>query len=431
MFSLRKQSKPLDLSMDLNHLNQINWHIRKSNVIIIFYNHINGFSLENNSLRIKQKNFTLSASFIELKFAFYQNNHCLKTCNQMKNFTSILNTVNFYLLELYRLILKRSICPLVFFNSTIRTLSMWPVYDTFYLKNKIIFQNTEMEVNSQIRELFVNKAIKLKIDENFLNKKLFKYIEKLTLYGDIYQIKEDTLSGFDKLKIFVFDAENFRLFVHRTLLKWLNSFNTNVKIDPNNLSQIKENFNKLIRITIVFSNYTSINHTFPDEDFCLYKDFPFDRMIFILFDNYPLRRDDNPPITCTAIWTIHIPAIYSIHYDMGKLYENTTFYNSFLGCEFEKKIPLCFRDKKLIKINIITRAQIEYICFFLMQMFGFGLIPLVSCITMILNWITYYIISKLDIKKNFKIKKLFYYIKINAIVNILICFIGILRMVYT
>ncbi|CAF0743809.1 unnamed protein product [Brachionus calyciflorus] len=408
IFNFRnKKNKLWDLSMNLDHLNEINWHIKKSKIIQVIFKNTIGFALENNSLSIKQKNYILSASFVEPNLAFYQNELYIKTCNDITNLASLLNTVNFYLLELSRVVLKRPICPLIFLNSSIRLLFIWPVYDTFYLRNKLVFLDLDMEINCHIRELYVNKPIKLKINENFLNKKVFKYIEKITLLGYIDEIKEDLLSGFKNLKSLIFDAENFRFLAHRTSLRWLNAFNTEVNIDPNDFGQIRQNFEQLISIIFSFTNFTFINNTFPEVDFCLYLNFPFERMIFILFNNFPLTRDDNPQITCTAIWLIHKPAFYSIQYDLRKIFQNTTLYNSYLNCEFEKKMALCWQNKNWQNLSGFSRSHIEYICFFLIQVFSFGLIPIVSCISMTLNWIIFYVISKLVRKNNFKIKKLF------------------------
>ncbi|CAF0768093.1 unnamed protein product [Brachionus calyciflorus] len=394
IFNFRyKKNNLLDLNINLNHLNEINWHIKKSNIIQVLFKSTKGFVLENDSLRIKQKNYTLSISFIEPNLAFYQNKFYIKTCNDIKNLASILNTVNFYLLELNRIVLKRAICPLIFFNSSIRLLLIWPVYDTFYLKNKLVFLDFDMDINSQIRELYINKAIKLKINEEFLNKKVFKNIEKLSLLGFIDVIKENSLSDFTKLNILIFDAENFRFFAHRTSLTFLRSLNTNVNIDPNDFDQIKQHFKQMIKISISFTNFTFINTTFPEVDFCLYKNFPFDRMIFILFDNFPLTRDDNPQITCTAIWLIHKPFFYSIQYDLRKKIENTNFYNSYLSCEFKKKMTLCLSNKNWSKLSGFSRSHVEYICFFLIQVFNLGLIPAVSSIAMTLNWIIFFVIS--------------------------------------
>ena len=434
VFSFRfNHHRLLDFTIDFNYLNQINFFFKKTEKINVFFNNINGFSLENNSSKVKQKKQTLLASFIEPNLVFYENGQHLKTCSNLTFSASLFNTVYFDLLEFNRIVFKRAICPLIFLNASIKILSVWPVYDTFYLKNKIIFENFDTEINCEIRELFINKAIKLKIDENFLHKKVFKNIEKISLIGNIDQLNDKILIEFAKLKSIIFDAENFRFFAHKTSLKWLSSLNLDFKIDSNNFSQIKRYLKKMVKITISFSfsNLTSINHTFPEEDFCLYKDFPFDKMIFILFDNYPLNLKDNFPITCTAIWLIHKPFLYTIKFDLRQSFENTTFYRQFLKCQFENKKQLCFHNKKYLKINEISGAFIEYICFFLILVFNFGLLPLVSFIAMTLNCIIFYTISKLDIKNNTKIIKQFYYIKINALANVIICIIEIFRTIYT
>ncbi|CAF1035926.1 unnamed protein product, partial [Brachionus calyciflorus] len=83
-----------------------------------------------------------------------------------------------------------------------------------------------------------------------------------------------------------------------------------------------------------------LNHIFPDEDFCIYKDFPFDKLILLsIVDNAPA----NIPIkyTCTFLWIAQNYSFYLKNFD--KLIYGRIFYNKFknitsidLFCNYSK-----------------------------------------------------------------------------------------------
>jgi hypothetical protein len=126
-----------------------------------------------------------------------------------------------------------------------------------------------------------------------------------------------------------------------------------------------------LRVTITFTTYDAkflndykIRTNFPDEDFCLYQNFPFEQLIVSLYDlhNHLELIDDS--LTCTYLWLIQFYPIYANYsaHDQNRLLRDVVVNDdddddeSFLGqerrCEFDKRLKLCRKSSVMWNLSI-------------------------------------------------------------------------------
>ncbi|CAF1107330.1 unnamed protein product, partial [Brachionus calyciflorus] len=422
--------------------------------------HINGFQIEqetifNFSNRPKQVNLIIGYS----DFKFYFNNNLVKSCSQLVNFTtsSFMNQLSYSVLKIERSLNTLKLCPLIFENTFINVLSVSYFFETFYLKKNLNFESIDSTIgnnlNISIKRLDLSHVFNLNLNENLMNKYIFKELNTLIIAGDINSIQIDIFKHFTKLKYLVFDGQNFRNLIHKTGIDWIKSLNYNLtKINRHNYSLIYENEEKIIYINLkyVFFDYTfnyydndliplyNVNKTFPDEDFCLYIKFPFDQIVHLAISEHEYGKADDPYVSCTAFWLTYRLNMYFLYTDsiqnsknnFESLKKQSGIYDSIKKCEFEKRLSLCeFKEKQNINLEK-TPAFIESYSYFIMEIFDFVLIPFACFIGLVLNSLAILIVEKSRFKKDDKKYILFYYIKIYSISNCLICLILCFRLLY-
>jgi len=249
------------------------------------------------------------------------------------------------------LLYKTKICPLIFARSEITYLSLSST-NSLFIKNSLIFLNisdeTALFMNSFISVLDLH-LYHINLNENLLNRHVFKHLKLLTLNGVITSILDDLFKSFNSLKMLHLKVQNIRKLFQKNN-KWLQYLNQNV--NKKDLS-IKYNFNLIFTLIIeqVHFNYTF--YDFPSEDYCYFKDFPHQRLIMPFFK--PTNLNHN---SCTYLFLIQYSRkyvfqieqamsnvrdkngyVYPIYYDeMSKQYD-------ILEYEFKEKC------KKFLLIN--------------------------------------------------------------------------------
>ena len=453
-----KYQKIIRYDFDFKSLLNISQSIGQSNSVNILFIKVEGFELFDRSndknYHLKDLSFKFFLYFIESKIAFYDKNSKVKSCSDMngKNFSSILNKVNLYQLYFERNKIIGRICPLLLNNLVINMFFIKPLIDTFYLTTKIHFDilPDSIEINILVNYLILSGCIRLKLDKNLMSPMIFKHISVLEVLGNIKLIEDNMFNYFKKIKVIKFDAQNFRQQAHRTQLKWIKSLNSNIKVNMSNLSQAFHNRKLIIRINLYFTDpayfdyenfhrFVDLNNTFPDEDFCLYKSFPFDQMVFFTFDILKYNEFNHPPMTCTLLWLTYngfLFTFYDISQDkypghFDELLNKSRLKENYKNCQFLKRTEKCMVNMSIKKITRNTIAELQYYNFFLMYVLDFFSIPLACLIGMLINILSIIIISKINKNENILVLKQFYYMKLNAVFNFFICFIEFFRLVYT
>ncbi|CAF0805419.1 unnamed protein product [Brachionus calyciflorus] len=173
---------------------------------------------------------------------------------------------------------------------------------TFYILINLNFEkyveNDINDLNSNIHTLVLSQSVKLNINQDLINPHVFRRVSEMRIYGEINSFQKDLLKYFNNLKSIILDGQNFRKFMHKTAIDWINYLNINKTINPLKMRKVYSNYESIVNISITFNNRNyvlyyyedfgllfNVNQTFPDEDFCIYKNFPFNQLIHIYFDS--------------------------------------------------------------------------------------------------------------------------------------------------
>ena len=144
----------------------------------------------------------------------------------------------------------------------------------------------------------------------------------------------------------------FRKINHKQGIEWIRQLNNGVTL---NLSKSEPAPNSNLAKEIVLMRSLTkptnpISNIFPEEDFCIYVDFPFNQFVIIkevIYDDVFKAINTDTKFTCTYLWLIQYYEFYSRYY--FNIYNGTDNYISeaMNSSEF-KAISKCnFEEKKI------------------------------------------------------------------------------------
>jgi len=216
--------------------------------------------------------------------------------------------------------------------------------NTFYKKNILRFTNESktQEFNSKIAIIEFDKVEKIDIDSSILNELIFENINCLFISGEVLSIQKGLLRSFKKLNQLSLGPYYARKLFQRGI-SWIHDLNSDIKIDIKNISEVSAArifyFEILTSFAETLGHYSdksmqSTLYVFPDEDFCIYKDFPFDQLVILQF----YHSDEHE--TCTFMWLIQYYkyykdanfSIFTVEYMLER-----NFSQKVNNCDFEKR----------------------------------------------------------------------------------------------
>jgi hypothetical protein len=293
-----KPNKPIifDNQLDLRHLT---FDSKRFQFILENFNGFeitfNPFLNSHDSASSQQRLHYLSISNSNFKF-FYRNNTFDWICDLVMNADTSIKP----LFSSYRVVYlggteqndfityTHSLCPVIFKDSRLDSLYFFNIT----LRNRPQFiqfeKNQSNLINSVIKNLHIQSSV-VKLDNLFLDKIVFKSLEKLSIeFSYLVSIKTDLFAAFHHLKQINLWIFNMRSFLYATLddNKWMSFIN-------------RENASE--QVYIEFNDEKS-EYDFPDKDFCLFKHFPHANRVFPILKNSNRKRNLN--CTCTIVWLL-------------------------------------------------------------------------------------------------------------------------------
>ena len=304
-------------------ISEYSWYF-KIELGINFMN-LNGFELDfANRQNIRKHNFTdiyVLFQCIRCKIEFFSNKRHIKMCqdiideypnDNISSLFQIKSLASITWITLFYSEFKTPLCPIVFNNSDISRFYLIGLSDTFYKRNILKIENRIFnELNSTIKELYIEKAEKINIDSNLLNPFVFKNLKTIHLFGSFDKIDGNSLNAFKELFNIRIVKKNYRDIIHKNGIKWIRDLNSGLDVTGylSNYEKLKEKYHQRTEIQIgCFDSKTEIRSSklFPDEDFCLYKDFPFNQLVILMEyainDEIFKLLDSNRQYTCTYLW---------------------------------------------------------------------------------------------------------------------------------
>ena len=289
--------------------------------------------------------------------------------------------------------------PKIFQNSLIEWLEIAGLTDTIIRRNILEFKQIEHELNSVIEFVQFN-FYRSNLENKLLDYEIFKNIKFLLIKGRIELISENVFLNFSNLREIDLQSSN-NLYFLKNGIKFLNSLNIKDKI---NTTKSLEN------VTIRFK---ILDYNFPNEDFCLFKEFPKNKFILTVPDKNWMN------CSCLFFWLMDM---YFYNYGKKIIKEN-------LFCINEYKSGMCDFHRQCQKIITIKDEKNHIDYFFLSEIYNFitvFLIPIFCLFGIFSNLLNMIVVKKLKFnhKNDSKIDLTIYeWIQINSFINLLYSFI--------
>jgi hypothetical protein len=179
---------------------------------------------------------------------------------------------------------------------------------SFYKTNLLTFTNeTHASQNSTIQILQLIHIENINIDSSLLDNRVFRNLNRLDIIGSIDRIQVDLFKAFLQIRSIGLKMIHVREFFHRNGIEWIKCINV-VAFDMVDLDSAESNRSALrlirrnailIEVKALFSydeNRLSFEKRFPDEEFCLYQEFPFRQLIVLTDESFLSVRLQTKPL---------------------------------------------------------------------------------------------------------------------------------------
>jgi hypothetical protein len=403
---------------------------------------------------IESKNRTISKIDIEYdlintKFDFYQNGTLLaedkcKKENFDRNMTSFFSMKKLALVD--NVFYNNKVCPYVFINTQLIVLSLLQIANSFIFQNRLEYLDIDDDdtnlINTKTLIFYEINIAYEAISVKILNKYIFKNVKTLIINGICEEVQIDLFKYFHYLKLIQILPENFEEFLHSGT-QWMNSLNSNLNVNVANAVEFRKNSFRLITLELIDTkDNLKIAYTFPDSDFCLFKNFPHSQMITPVI----ILGQSGLECTCSLVWLHQYWQRYHYEHSQSFEYNNYVFYNN-PPQENLKSKEICLKEKNFTllyetcnftqlsnrcKFDSIKRSSVSmsvqgnYNLFFLLKWLQYIIEifvrPILCFVGITMNILTLVIIKNRKHSKHFKFP-MYKHIHFNALFNICFCFI--------
>ena len=431
--------KTIDMNSLLQYINSI--QIEES---LLQFTSIKAFDLDLFNLSDSIK--TSFTYFLNCDFNFYIDERKLSSCQDF--YTNI--TTNSYI-EPKSIFQSKSnytfivlsetkdtdrICPLVFKNFfSDKYLSIAGV-NSFYSRRILRFSNdTFVDLNSSIYLVIID-INNIELNLELLNPSVFEKIEEINLKSRVKSIDPEIFVPFKELFIIYLQSEYVKALMHNERgIEWIKHINMGLNISITNLTEMNDHWNTTAKFLYLDCNEPTVtshmSDVFPDEDFCLYKDFPFNQLVILVqkctiykVNEYSFKYYWSN-LSCTYLWLIQYYGEYENNYSDDYILKiwfsiltSTEEFQSMSRCDFERRLEMCNRSNYRIK-PVITYFEIEQRIIMVETVLNIASYPL-AIFGIVTNLFIIITISSKKNKEDFKELKQYSYLRINSICSCLI-----------
>lgn len=328
------------------------------------------------------------------------------------------------------------ICSLFFRYARIENLIIYTFADTFFKKNLLTFESSNLSqglfLNSSVRNFLASNCFGIKLDSNFLNPSILSDCESYVFDCHFNSIQIDVFRPFRKLGVLMFNPIYLIELIRNHGIEWIKEINSDLNVNLRNESDLKRHILRLVQIHFFYTRdflFASNRHFANDADFCLFYDFPFQQLIFLVpYSGFHIELEEHLSLylnktqfSCTELWLYQFYRrfifIYNYYYD--KLSKS-----NFKNCDFRQRIKLCSRGSKT-KIS-----ETKFTSFDLVLVFELVVLILSSSVSFLgigTNLATIIVILK-EVNKKTMREKHYMYICLHCASNMIICFIQLLNL---
>lgn len=409
-----------------------------------FYN-VAGFNVDMMSFQLNDYIFYGNVvNFLMSDLRFFTNrthNKPVSSCNEA-DFQSNVSPLGWmYMLSFnYGTKYSTQTCKYFFKNSRIDYLSFSYVSNSFVVRNMLEFvpnfsSASKLSANVQIYVgSFTAYVYKIPLNNRFLDRDVFKYVQFITVIGELVTIESRLLRTFTDLFVFEISSPNVRSILNRGI-GWIRSINSNLNVNFTNRTKIISALNKM-KMIVTYQKVTGKNfegpYLYPDEDFCLFVDFPFNRMVFL--DPQTICVKNN--CSCTVYWLLRY-----VHYmneskeTIARLKSDVSwifplrfdkYENEIKKCDFTQRIRKC--DKNTIHQATSNRMTFDQALddSQLVDFITVILMPISSILGLAINIVNVRVIVGIKLDKtpeDEKQRSLVRFMLVYSIINLVYCLI--------
>jgi hypothetical protein len=254
------------------------------------------------------KKYISNLVFVYAEFNIYSNGTFLNECNRHLYDSKYSNIITkFKSIYFRQVIYPKTICSLIFRNSSLEIVFFADITNSFLVKNRIRLiddasNNTRLDdVRLKSLKVIYLELSYERLTSNILNFNLFQNVQVLYLIGVLESIETELFANFSQLKSIEFKINNLNEIFHQDT-KWMSYLNRNIRVNLSNASEInrKIHLNEMFILAIYsakrFQSFIE-HYSYLNEDICLFKDFPHSHLVFALI--FPHEKLN---CTCTLKW---------------------------------------------------------------------------------------------------------------------------------
>jgi hypothetical protein len=386
---------------------------------------------ENVSIRIKFANkisFTLDNDKSQILDEKLCNTELLIS-NVSLNLFSNLQNVNLNFLNSF----TTPLCPIVFANMELNSLEINRLRNDLILKSKLIFMkiknpnNRTFSLNCSISNFALSDVYKYKlISEEIFNEEMLKNTRLFMVHGTLDYVDETFIKNIPSIRYLMFNLYNMREFLHLSDNKWMSNIYFSSKLRLNSTAGLS-NYSEVDFFFFVLLDLER-KYEFPNEDFCIFKYFPFGKLIamYVIKLNSQLSLNDYQT-SCTLAF-ISMANTNQTSFDNQDIRQYFPIYNETIQaeCNFSYRLNLCFVKNIRPQFKADTNYYDTRYVFEWIEFIGpIVTFPIVCFSGLILNLLIILIITnKQNKKEKLFEKKQFKYILINSTFNCIECLLS-------
>jgi len=407
-------------------------------VLSVVLTNFKGFDLNSNPFKdvIINENSKVYYFQIDSNFDFYLNKTLINknNCNEHLPNLSITRQAKVLILEKANTNSDKT-CPLVFANANIIMFSV-KMKLSLINKNSLSFHNVSViDLNCTIFQTILS-VYRSDLNEQVLNKHVFMNLKILDIYGVINGIDVNSFKNLKQLHMLKLKSQYVKnIFVKNN--KWLQYLNQDVI--SQNLSRHDEN--NMFTLVVYQSIENVTYYDYPDEDFCLFNDFPHQRLVVPV-----LRPSSKSTCSCTELFLIQYANKYSdFIQNLEKYFIVANYYMYEYRIYSEKKLHVCLNaslndmlkkcnfKQRLAKCKIKTveaNQNLDIYIYDFMEISGLIELIFVKYYVNVIFLIVSVLVNTLMIiilsLKSFKKSYMYIYLKIHSLFNLVFCLTTIL-----
>jgi hypothetical protein len=397
----------------------------------VLFHKIKGFDFYDRNLSLNHENLEdYSINFYDSMFDFYLNGTKLVACSAnytFFNYFGSIQTLVFNKNTLY----NTKVCPYVFSNTNLKYLEFKEISNSLIYKNQLEFLPIDSNVSIAIRLVKIQFTLAFEhLTLKILDKNLFKKLQIITLNGILNSIETNLFVHFHEVNRVILNIENLKTFFHNIGLDWIDYLNLGSKFNLSHFKRLNRAATKYavyIEINVYSSIFQPTPYAFPNEDICLFKKFPHDRLVYPLIQFLDENQNDLilAECSCTLKWLVQNAKYYSAD---GFSTEIQCFSDDLNQCDFEEMFNSCSSTNASYNFSSFGNLSMKYLFKWFEYVLEVYMKPMLCLLGILTNLIVIQIVKNPNRRKVFA-SSMYKHILANSIFNLMFCLLSTFSLV--